>query len=218
MLISQFISRSEQEAPLVVFVHGRAGNIKVMDAFKNVIPKDVSILAVQAPLKDPEGGFRWWHFDKATHHTADIQESAIRAADDFIVWLTNFLIEENLKPRQVLALGFSQGAALLSCAIQKNHHLFAGVALLAGFVIMLPKDPQHSTDDGNLTKVLISHGTKDDIVPLSKAKEGAEYLTQRGFEVDFVTDEVSHKIGVLGMKTLKAWVNQRLKLTLSPQD
>ncbi len=48
-----------------------------------------------------------------------------------------------------------------------------------------------------------------------KVKKGADFLIKRGYQLDFISDEVGHKVGVSGMKALKSWLEQRLKPELS---
>jgi phospholipase/carboxylesterase len=210
MLISQIISQAEPEAPVLILVHGRAGNLNVMQAFKSVIPSGTSVVSVQAPLEDPEGGYRWWSFDSSIDTSPKTKEAAFTAAKTFIDWLQDFLLEHKLKPRRIIALGFSQGAALLSCVVQVKVSLFYGVALLAGFVLKSPELPETLSAAEPKPRVFFAHGSNDEIVPLSVAQEGANYLNQNGYQVSFVSDSVGHKIGVSGMKALKIWLEECL--------
>lgn len=206
MLISHTFTRSESnDAPLVLLVHGRSGTYQVMQMFKSVIPESATIVSVQAPLEDPEGGFRWWHFKAALEFTADFHSDASVAAQTFTDWLSEFLKQEALKPQKIVAIGFSQGAALLSYIIQKQPELFNAVAMLAGFVVKYSESVESSASK---TQVLVAHGTNDETVPLSIAEDGVEYLKQQGYQITLVTDPVGHKIGVNGMKTLKMWLKE----------
>lgn len=206
MLTYQFFAKSNPEDLLIVLIHGRSGTAQVMHAFKSVLPEGANIVSVEAPLPDPEGGFRWWHFGTSLELSEQSNSDASSAAATLKEWLSQFLQIENLKPFKIFAVGFSQGAALLSYIAQSDPSLFSKIAMLAGFVV----EAKHDTNQGKIAKdkpkVFMAHGTKDDIVPLEKAQEGYRFLQNQGYEVSFISDEVGHKIGIGGMKALKSWL------------
>ena len=53
----------DASAPLLYMVHGRAGNIEVMWAFRRTAPETFSLLSVEAPQPDPVGGYSWWQVE-----------------------------------------------------------------------------------------------------------------------------------------------------------
>lgn len=191
-------------------VHGRAGNSKVMWAFRRAFPEHCSFIAPQAPFAEPfpigatpDESFSWWDVRATTREgisaACETLESFMRASLDFY----------GCRPRVQLAAGFSQGAGLLSVLIQREER-FAGVAMLAGFVLKEPP-PFPAIKP----RVFMAHGEQDEIVPLVKAEEGATHLRGSGYQVDFYTDPVGHKVGTEGGRALKAWVAQVLDSPLS---
>lgn len=191
----------DKTAPLVFFVHGRAGTKDVMWTFKRVVPEGCSIIAPEAPRPDPIGGFSWW--DVLAYD--DITEEMI---DEGVAKLSAFIDESiahfELKPSKIVALGFSQGSGALSLVTQRRPELFSGLGILAGFVI---KDwLLHS--GASLPPVFIAHGTQDKAVPLTRAEDGKKFLEELGASVTMVTDEVGHKVGSTGMKELKIWMEK----------
>jgi predicted esterase len=193
-LVYHFEPGDNPEAPLFVFVHGRAFDMFAMRIFERSIPSDVGKLYIQAPFADPEGGFCWWNMFSS--------QNPVEGVDA----LEEFLLENNqtlqIKPSYTVGYGFSQGAAVLSNFIQKHPDYFAGVALLAGFVLKVEEALPHVQSKA---KVLMIHGTLDEKVAIERAKEGSVILKGKGFEVEFLENEVGHKIGVEGMRRLKSW-------------
>ncbi len=188
-------------APCVFMVHGRAGNMDVMWAFKRCIPEGCTIIAPEAPIHDPIGGFSWWlvkpDFDKA---------DAVEASRALLTFIDKSLSYYSLAPKKVIAIGFSQGGAVLSLALQRAPDRFNGVGLLASFAI---KDPMGFADVVR-PSIFIGHGTKDEVVPIDKANRGADYLRENGCPVVVSTDEVGHKLGSNSMRALKDWIAQQL--------
>lgn len=192
---------SEADAPLVYLVHGRAGTYDVMWTFRRCLPEVVHIVAPQAPNFDELGGYSWWDVSSG-RKTSDAAEESVARLQQFMQIVPS---RHNIRPHKTLALGFSQGAGLLSVLLQKAPQQFAGVGLLAGFVIPLEGPTKQS-----LPPVFMAHGSADDILPISKAREGAAHLEGLGFSVSFVEDQVGHKVGTTGMRALKEWVQRIL--------
>lgn len=188
------------EAPLFVLVHGRAGNRHSMSMFRQVLPVGVNVLAPEAFLDDPvDGGRSWWFSgDKspASHDTAreHFQQFLDRAVEFY-----------GLRPASIVGVGFSQGAALLSLIVQEEPRRLERAALLAGFVIERPRE-RFVERTSQRPEIFIAHGTVDPIVPIERARRGAEWLRQCDCQVTVVEDEVGHKIGREGMRQLKSWL------------
>ena len=199
--------RAGVEAPLVILVHGRAGTYSLMWTFKRALPEGINIIAVQAPLQDPIGGWSWWQVSGAT------KEIRVGEIDDASQKLKSFIERcikhYDLAPSNTLALGFSQGAALLSRLILERPQSLQAVALLAGFVLR-PGDFNETPGLLDGKPIFIGHGTLDDVVPVEKAQEGRALLEKLGANVTWSTDEVGHKLGSATMRELKDWCHQRL--------
>jgi len=185
----------KRDAPVVFLVHGRAGNFEVMWAFRRCIPDSFHIIAPQAFLDDPIGGYSWWPINDGRNR-AEILE----AAQKLKAFIPASLSHYGILPQTSLAFGFSQGAGLLSVLLQDDPNLFAGIALLAGFVIQTDNTVRNPK-----TSIFVAHGSKDATVSIDKARQGATYLTGLGFAVEFHEDEVDHKVGATGMRKLKEW-------------
>jgi predicted esterase len=188
----------DPQAPLVFLIHGRAGSLDVMWAFRRCIPDHFSVIAPQAPLVDPLGGWSWWEVKEGHREELTSAVSALGLLREFMLRSIAFY---NLTPPKRLAFGFSQGAGLLSLMLQRPENQFDGVAMLAGFVMRDPQ-PVKVRD----TKILMVHGQRDETVPLDLAKKGQEHLKSIGYTVDFADDPVGHKIGPNGVRTLREWV------------
>ena len=195
---------ADRTAPLALLVHGRAGNYDVMWTFRRTLPEGISIVAPQAPLPDPLGGYSWWDLEAPDKMRRGAEEAAAQVQN----FLEKYITYYNLAPRTLIAYGFSQGAGLLSVLLQRQPELFAGVALLAGFVIALD-DPPVSV---SLPPVFMAHGERDPAITLEKARHGAKVLEDKGYQVEFITDDVTHKVGTLGMRALKNWSANLLQI------
>jgi len=201
-LAHRTLLHEDRSAPLALLVHGRAGNSKVMWAFRRCIPPHWQIISVEAPIPDPIGGYSWWLVDAA----GSMEERAKAGAEPLRRFLDRLVGHYDLRPSRLLALGFSQGGALLSYIVQDSPLLFSGVGLLASFVVSrsdIEVGPIHGAPS-----VFIAHGSEDTVVPLSRSNEGRAYLEQRGFAVEQHVDPVGHKVGSSAMRALPLWLER----------
>ncbi len=171
-----------------------------MWAFRRCVPAGWRIVAPQAPLTDAAGGWSWWNVPRTEDFQREV-DASFALIDNFI---SHYESVEQLNPSSRVACGFSQGAAMLSVLLQREHRRMNGVGLLAGFV--LPSE----VESGFLpsAKVFVAHGTKDEIVSIEESRKGHARLEKLGFTVTRVEDDVGHKVGVQGIRSLSEWLAQ----------
>lgn len=192
--------QGDTTAPLVILVHGRAGNFDVMWAFRRVLPDNVNVVAPQAHLPDT-GGYSWWEIGGSKEQ---MREDAQHAAKLFVDFISSFLQQSALTPSKIILVGFSQGGALISLVVQQAMLAVDGAALLASFAIKI----------SNATvscPIFIAHGANDEIITLSQSEATRDHFLSCGAQVEHVVDDVGHKIGVNGMRELKSWIERVLE-------
>jgi phospholipase/carboxylesterase len=189
-------------APLVVLIHGRAGDRSVMWMFERSVPEDCHVISFQAFLPDPLGGWSWW--DMTTPGSK--KEAIGNAASRLIKALEAFIEMHGLVPSRVVGMGFSQGSMLLSEVALRDFFQFDGIAILAGFVLV-PTEPRALRKQ---PLVFVAHGARDERVPVAQAREGVAELEKRGIKVQYVEEDVGHKIGIEGTRALRGWLLRAL--------
>ena len=115
-----------------------------------------------------------------------------------------------------MLVGFSQGAGLVSTLSLRRPELVCAVALLAGFIPRtvlktygaVAKEVRERR--AIMPKYFIAHGTKDEILPPSRASESQVALEGFGAEVKLHLEDVGHKVGSKGMKAFQSWINEVL--------
>jgi predicted esterase/glutaredoxin len=199
--------------PLVVLVHGRAGDAKVMWTFSKIFqdPKPV-IVAPQGFLADSLGGFSWWLPEDGSGHGASVRNPVTMDQLKPALDKLNFFLDQIRqiyipKTDKIIGIGFSQGGGLISGASLLRPDIFTGVGLLASFVpqAVIDLKKKETITDTKLPKYFISHGTEDNIVDIQKAIDGKEALESFGAEVSYHQDAVGHKISSSGVRMLSEW-------------
>ena len=201
----RFIHRpaASVDAPLIVLVHGRAGNGQVMWTFERALPPDCWVVSFEAFLPDALGGFSWWEMNT----TAPVRPAILRARDRLCYAIERYIELEGLRPSSKVALGFSQGSVLLSSAVLTGSLALDGLGILAGVAYEGEEAPRLLS----LPQIFIAHGIQDEVLSVEKARSGAERLRALGLSVTYVEEDVGHKVGIEGTRALKEWLTGPLQ-------
>jgi len=190
-------------APLVYLVHGRAGDCSVMWLFQRALIEHCHVIAPEAPLDDPMGGYSWWNVTDSNNAEAE-QSASLTKIAQFLSDSPKFY---SLQPKRTIALGFSQGAAILSMGQDRAFFSLDGLGILSGFTIL--NQPPSELWKG--LPVFVGHGTDDQVVAFSEAASGVERLRERGAIVRFEHDTVGHKVGSSALRALREWISENLE-------
>ncbi len=201
-LIHNYSFCDDQTAPLIYFIHGRAGNDNVMWLFRRSLPEKVNIISLQAPLDDEIGGYSWWPVGGDKSEEYDIALQSAQKAARFTHQAPSYY---DLTPVSTLAFGFSQGSGLITLLVQEEQVHLDAIAILAGFVMKRTSEPAPTWP-----QIFWGHGTTDEIIPIERARKDRDKLLSEGAAVEFCEEEVGHKIGSQTMKALKSWVESKL--------
>jgi phospholipase/carboxylesterase len=180
--------------PVTLLLHGWTGDENSMWVFASHLPVNHLVIAPRAPYLSTHaerGGYSWTE----------------RRSGEW-PWLDDFLPSTNQMKQLLVELarsyegdfsridiaGFSQGAALAYAFALLNPDRVRRVAGLAGF---LPERCEDKIQEEPLAGIplFMAHGSRDDIVPVSKAQRAAEMLAQAGAHVSFCESDVGHRLG-----------------------
>jgi phospholipase/carboxylesterase len=211
------------KTPLVVLVHGRAGDAKVMWVFSKMLAgKNVTVVSPQGFVPDEIGGFSWWDVSLSRENEGENLAEKLTLLNAPLDKLKSFIESAskiyNTDPGNVITAGFSQGAGVISSLSLREPGIFRAVGLLSGFV---PKtameqidliNPKLKNSDSALKQKLpeyfLFHGTEDAVLPSARAYQAKEFLEGLGANVELKTDAVGHKVSSQGIKDFGTWVNK----------
>ncbi len=194
----------ESTAPsprLLLLVHGLTGDENSMWVFARDLPATYWIVAPCAPYASSQGGYSWRppEFDNLDHFDLD----QLRAAAEALLHLVDeYSASAGLDASLFDVMGFSQGAAMSSLLAFLYPQRIRKVGLLAGFVPeglegLIPQRPLEGKP------FIVVHGTKDQRVPVERARASIEVLERAGAKVTYCEDQVGHKVSVTCLRALK---------------
>ena len=186
--------------PLILMLHGWTGDENSMWVFASRLPEQARLIAPRGLHTTPLGGYGWHeHKSKAWPWVDDFRPS--------IQALLEFLSPQNFPMADVARfslVGFSQGAALAFTLALLFPERVRAVAGLSGF---LPDGASVNLAEGTLKHkpVFLAHGTRDELVPVERARQAVKQLQQSGAQVDYCEDNVGHKLSATCFRSLEVF-------------
>ncbi|MGB7442626.1 MAG: alpha/beta hydrolase [Coleofasciculaceae cyanobacterium] len=177
-------ANKEQPAGLIVMLHTWGANAQTMAA---LVPQlslpNYHFLLPNAPLLHPNvwGGRMW--YDLETENYQGLRESKQQLTE----WLNSLESSTGVPPSSTILAGFSQGGAM-ALDIGFNVPL-AGIICMSGYLHRAPEDIEPPSPS-----VLIVHGKRDQVVPLSAAQRMRDYLITVGAPVQYKELDIGYEI------------------------
>lgn len=184
--------------PVILLLHGWTGDENSMWIFTQRLPQNAMWISPRGIYPAPKSGFSW----QARHSDGRPWIDDFQPAIDRLLGL---LTPENFPLadfKRMSVIGFSQGAALTYTFGMLHPALFQTISGLSGF---MPEGAFTLVRDRPLDgkRVFVAHGTRDDMVPVERARQSVATLQEAGAEVSYCEDDVGHKLSITCYKGLE---------------
>jgi phospholipase/carboxylesterase len=194
-------AKREPSPRLMLLIHGFTGDENSMWVFGRDMPAQDWIIAPRAPHGGEPGGYSWRppQFENMDGLSLDLLEDSaealIRLVDDYSA---SVKIDASLFD----VVGFSQGGAMSSLLAFLYPQRIRKAGILAGFV---PSGLDNLVSRRPLEgkPFFVTHGTKDEMVPIERARASIEILERAGAQVTYCEDNVGHKVSATCLRSLK---------------
>ena len=194
-----------QSPRLLLLIHGWTGDENSMWVFARDLPPHYWIVAPRAPYVTQPGGYSW-RADQSELIGNPTLAMFAAAAEALIKLVDAYQLSVKLdaspERRRIDVLGFSQGAVMSSLLAFLYPQRIRKTGILAGFVPggleeLVAKRPLEGKP------FFVAHGTKDETVPIDRARASIEILEKAGAHVTYCEDEVGHKVSLPCLRALK---------------
>ena len=205
-LIRKSNNTNEKSGSIFMF-HGYGSNKEDLFSLEQYLPQSHTIISLEAPLKLPFGGFSWFDIDYSDviENNLDKRYKEINESIDGLLNNIDKHIEtENLNESDVSILGFSQGGSICWKLGLDFSNKFRRVIPLSSFI-----HPSYLNDDLNDYKgleIYSSHGTLDEVIPISLVEKYIESLAKNNNLV-FDRFEAGHTISQMNLLSLINWID-----------
>lgn len=201
--------------PTLLTLHGFGANaLDLLGLAPHLCGGQFLVLCPQGPLQFSLGGgavgYGWYPF--AGNGVFDMQ-AVLAAREELRAFLADALQRYSIDSKKLAVLGFSQGGVMAYGLGLGEPERFAAVAALSSW---LPKDLLSALPDVPATEqlpLLIQHGSQDELVDVSRARQSVETLRDLRVPVTYKEYDMGHELNARSLTDLSAWLQEKV---LSP--
>ena len=176
---------------LLVLFHGRGADEHDLVAVLDLLDPDRRLLGVTpgGPLALPPGGRHWYAVHRVGFPDPGTFLPTVAAVAD---WLDALAEETGIPPARMALGGFSQGAVLsFALGLAAGRPRPAALVPLSGFI---PTVAGFELDLADAPPIALGHGSYDEIIPVSFAREARARLDAAGATVLYRESPYPHAI------------------------
>ncbi|RKS53270.1 phospholipase/carboxylesterase [Gillisia mitskevichiae] len=198
-------------APVLIMLHGYGSDENDLFSFASELPKELLIISARAPYQLQPQGNAWYaiNFDAVQGKFSDNEQ-----AKESRIAISNFIDEviENypVDKENLTLLGFSQGTILSYAVALSEPSKVKNVIALSGYINTEIITPRFKGNDFSRLSIYASHGSQDQVIPVSWARKAPELLKELGIKHTYSEFPVGHGVHPQNFSELKKWLEDRL--------
>lgn len=208
--VLHFLVREPQiksaKPPVLILLHGIGSNEEDLFSLADHLPGKYLIISARAPIALGGNGFAWYQADFSTskpvynlHQAEESRKTIIR----FIEQLKELYV---LDEHEIYLCGFSQGAIMSYSVCLTRPDLVRGMAIMSGRLLDETKPMLASGEKLQHTKIFISHGINDNILPVFNARDAVAFLNTQKLQPVYKEYLAGHEINQDMLDDLLLWL------------
>lgn len=203
-----------QNPPLLLLLHGVGSNERDLFALADVLPESFLVISVRGPLTLGRDRFGWYEIS-FNNGIPKIDLSQQEKSHQLLLQFLAHLHEEfSFDETNVWIGGFSQGAVMSYSVGLEHPEEIKGILALSGRLLEETKQKvnanRNSKDLAKQQKIYISHGTGDNVIPVTAARSAKEYLESTGLNPHYEEYTDGHTINQAMLNDLVDWLEKEL--------
>ena len=196
-----------KQNPAIFLIHGYGSNCDDLFSFAPYLPKNLTIIALEAPLSLTQGSYAWYHLYPEQNGTLKSDLNEAQRSLELITKSIKQLIEKyNINKMDVSVLGFSQGAILSWALAYSKSEIVRRVIALSGYI-------HESIDTSDPPKFIgyATHGISDEIIPIKMARDSVFPISQKHSAIEYHEFSDGHNVSQENFTKMLIWL-ERTKL------
>jgi phospholipase/carboxylesterase len=195
---------TQKPSRLLLLIHGLTGDEDSMWVFARDLPRHYWMIAPRAPEPAEPFGYSWRPLPPGAFARPSL-EQLLPAAEALIRLVDEYQASARIEASDFDVMGFSQGGVMSSLLAILYPQRVRKIGILAGFA---PSGLEEYIGQRPLEgkSVFVAHGTKDEMVPIDRARASMELLEQAGAKIIYCEDEVGHKVSLNCMRALRSYL------------
>jgi phospholipase/carboxylesterase len=189
---------------LLVLIHGWTGDENSMWVFTHGLSSDYWMIAPRAPFAADPSGYSWRPPQPETFGRPSL-EMLQPAVEGLLRLVDEYAALAKVDAAQFDLMGFSQGAAMVNLMGMLHPQRVRKMGVLAGFV---PQGLEEIIAKKTLAgkNIFVAHGTRDQMVPIDRARASIDLLKLAGAQVTYCEDEVGHKLSAGCLRAMENYL------------
>jgi phospholipase/carboxylesterase len=190
----------------IILLHGFGSNEEDLFSLANLLPKDFYIMCPRGLYTRSAGSYAWYSVDFSTVKPVYNTEQEIQSRKDLIVFIKQ--MKDKYQLEEVYLGGFSQGAIMSASIGLLQPKEVKGVFCLSGRILEEIKSKVKKGSDLQKLKVFMAHGTHDNTLPISNAREAKTYFEQLKVKLSYHEYNMEHQITIDVLNELNKWLKE----------
>ncbi len=190
--------------PLVIMLHGRDAKAETIFSVEGMLDPELHVISIQATYKLSDGKFEWFLPYDYDHPLESFSEAHFKDSEAI---LTNMIIallnEKDVREENLFLLGFSQGAAMSYILSLRGNINPKGVIAMSGF---FPRPIEKWESINTKSQFLITHGSKDEVLPTSESIFAHNFLISKGISSEYYEYKGRHKMTPPLLEHINIWI------------
>ena len=195
------------QSSAIFLIHGYGSNCDDLFSFAPYLPKNLTIIALEAPLSLAQGSYAWYHLYPGQNGELKSDLNEAQRSLELITNNIKQLIEKyNINKMHVSVLGFSQGAILSWALAYGKSEIVRRVIALSGYI-------HESIDTSDPPKFIgyATHGITDEIIPIKMARDSVFPISQKHSAIEYHEFNDGHNVSQENFTKMLIWL-ERTKL------
>lgn len=140
-----------------------------------------------------------------------IDTPALLESAQQVVALIEREIARGIAPQRIVLAGFSQGGAVAYHAALCYPQRLGGLLALSTYIATAALIGEQGSEVNKTLPVLIAHGVRDDVVPLSLGQQAVTTLEKLGYQPQWSTYPVDHGLCMEEVDAISHWLQDILQ-------
>ncbi|HSJ12634.1 MAG TPA: alpha/beta fold hydrolase [Gillisia sp.] len=201
----------KENSPALIMLHGYGSDANDLFSFASELPEELFIISAQAPYPLPPYGNAWYaiNFDSVQGKFSD-DFQAIESRNKIVRFIDEVVENYPVDPNNISLLGFSQGTILSYAVALSYPERVKNVVALSGYINTEILEKDYRSKDFSKLSIYASHGTQDQVIPVSWARKNPEILKSLGIDHTYSEFPVGHGVAPQNLMEVKAWLKKHI--------
>jgi len=183
-----------QKPSLLILLHGVGSNEQDLFRIANSLPDNFLVISARAPFTISEGRYKWYDVDFSSGTPRFNAEQAEKSRLVILSFINELKEKHSFNENEIYLGGFSQGAIMSFSVGLTRPDKVKGVIALSGRVLSDIKPKIAEQNKLNGLKVLVIHGTKDEVLSINYARQSKHLLDSLHIQNTYFELNMGHTI------------------------